>query len=68
MSIKNKLKKLKGSSNDPLGDITYALVSKFRWDYDTLMKQPIPFINLLLNKMKKEAEEHKRNMNKTKRK
>jgi len=57
--IKDRIKKLKGtySGGDELQKITYALISKFRWDYQTLMKQPIPFVNLLLTGMQKEADE-----------
>lgn len=57
--IRDRLKRLKGaySGQKQFHQLIYALVSKFNWDYDTLMKQPIPFINILITGMKEEAKE-----------
>lgn len=66
MSIKNRFQKLENRTdlNDQIGDVTYALCKTFGWDYHTLMNQPIPFVTMLLDKMKKESQEIKKQQQK----
>ena len=61
-SIKNRLNKLKNAYPDKQKIIllSYNLCKTFGWDYFTLMKQPIPFINAMISGMRKEQEEQEK--------
>ena len=62
--IKERFAKLKDKvdPNEELDKISYILCKEFGWDYETLMKQPIPFVERLLNQMIKVQKEQARSM------
>jgi len=66
--ISDKVARLHGKENQSpekiFAGILYLLCSKFKWDYETVMNQPIPFVNMLLHEyeldMKKQIEASKK--------
>ena len=66
--IKDRVKKLqnKPQDEDVFGELCYTLCKEFHWGYETLMKQPIPFINVLIKYMNKDHKEMQKKMKKGK--
>jgi len=56
-SIKNRVQKLKDKKEFDFDRTSYVLCKEFKWDYYTLMNQPIPFILSMMQQISKSNEE-----------
>ena len=68
MSLRKRVQSLKDkkSEEDYYDNLSYILCKTFHWDYETLMKQPIPFINSLVDSLIKEHKEQDKMLKKAK--
>ena len=64
--IERKIRKILGKeSNDTetiFNNINFILSYEFKWDFDTIMNTPIPFILDIINKYKKVKEEERKSL------
>ena len=64
--IADRVNHLKGKreKEEAFTFMVYILCKTFGWDYWTLMKQPIPFINSMIDMIIKENKESKKRLKK----
>jgi hypothetical protein len=61
--LRERIQKLKGSATDrDFEMLCYRLCHEFKYDYETLMRQPIPFIRVLIEGMMRDQQEQEKGM------
>lgn len=69
MNLKDKVESRlnKSKNKDMVTTFSYVLCKTFGWDYWTLVKQPLPFIWMLLDQIDKENKLQEKELKKGKR-